>query len=211
MIRSPSCATDQRRRPSEITLRVRTASPPRLLSHQRRRRVRDRDQRRTGARPGVNRPFLSPACSRCRPGARSSSGRIRASASPSNRPSTTRQAFSPLQNADMTLHDIGALFSYDAFSILPWIALERFRFLQAGEAAAFTQNGRIELRWRLPMETPTASALRGTYHGLESPGRNRAPVAPRVRSRAKSRTSPSSNGKRLRRFSDIPAADDRSE
>jgi acetyl-CoA acetyltransferase len=55
--------------------------------------------------------------------------------------------------ADMTPSDIGALFSYDAFSILPWIALERFGFCKPGEAAAFTQNGRIELGGGLPMNT----------------------------------------------------------
>jgi acetyl-CoA acetyltransferase len=49
--------------------------------------------------------------------------------------------------------DIDALFTYDAFSILPWIALERFGFCKPGEAAAFTQNGRIELGGELPINT----------------------------------------------------------
>ena len=47
--------------------------------------------------------------------------------------------------------DIDALFTYDAFSILAWMALERFGFCKPGEAAAFTQDGRIELGGALPM------------------------------------------------------------
>ena len=55
--------------------------------------------------------------------------------------------------ADITPHDLDAFFSYDAFSILPWIALERFGLCKPGEAAAFTQDGRIELGGALPMNT----------------------------------------------------------
>jgi len=55
--------------------------------------------------------------------------------------------------AGIAPRDIDALFSYDAFSILPWIALERFGFCKPGEAAAFTQDGRIELGGALPMNT----------------------------------------------------------
>ena len=53
----------------------------------------------------------------------------------------------------MTPKDIDALFTYDAFSILPWIALERFGFCKPGEAPAFTQDGRIEVGGELPMNT----------------------------------------------------------
>ena len=49
--------------------------------------------------------------------------------------------------------DIDALYTYDAFSFLPWVALERFAFCGPGEAAAFTQDGGIELGGRLPMNT----------------------------------------------------------
>ncbi len=49
--------------------------------------------------------------------------------------------------------DIDALFTYDAFSIVAWIALERFGFCKPGEAAGFTQNGRIEIGGELPMNT----------------------------------------------------------
>jgi acetyl-CoA acetyltransferase len=49
--------------------------------------------------------------------------------------------------------DVDALFTYDAFSILAWMALERWGFCKPGEAAAFTQNGRIELGGELPMNT----------------------------------------------------------
>ena len=45
------------------------------------------------------------------------------------------------------------MFTYDAFSILVWTALERFGFCGQGEAASFTQDGRIELGGELPMNT----------------------------------------------------------
>jgi acetyl-CoA acetyltransferase len=57
------------------------------------------------------------------------------------------------QMAGVTPKDIDALFTYDAFSILAWTALERFGFCGQGEAAAFTQDGRIELGGALPMNT----------------------------------------------------------
>jgi acetyl-CoA acetyltransferase len=57
------------------------------------------------------------------------------------------------QMAGVTPKDIDVLFTYDAFSILAWTALERFGFCGQGEAAAFTQNGRIELGGELPMNT----------------------------------------------------------
>jgi len=41
----------------------------------------------------------------------------------------------------------------DAFSFLPWVALERFGFCGPGEAPSFTQKGRIELGGELPMNT----------------------------------------------------------
>jgi acetyl-CoA acetyltransferase len=55
--------------------------------------------------------------------------------------------------AGITHKDVDALFTYDAFSILAWIALERFGFCKTGEAAAFTQGGRIEVGGALPMNT----------------------------------------------------------
>lgn len=57
------------------------------------------------------------------------------------------------QMAEVTHKDIDALFTYDAFSILVWSALERWGFCKPGEAAAFTQNGRIELGGELPINT----------------------------------------------------------
>ena len=57
------------------------------------------------------------------------------------------------QMAGVTPKDIDALFTYDAFSILVWTALERFGFCGQGEAATFTQAGRIELGGALPMNT----------------------------------------------------------
>jgi acetyl-CoA acetyltransferase len=55
--------------------------------------------------------------------------------------------------AGITPDDVDALFTYDAFSILAWIALERWGFCRSGEAAAFTQGGRIEIGGELPMNT----------------------------------------------------------
>jgi acetyl-CoA acetyltransferase len=55
--------------------------------------------------------------------------------------------------AGITPKDVDALFTYDAFSILAWIALERWGFCKPGEAAGFTQNGRIELGGELPLNT----------------------------------------------------------
>jgi len=57
------------------------------------------------------------------------------------------------QMAEVTPKDVDALFTYDAFSILTWTALERFGFCGQGEAAAFTQGGRIEVGGALPMNT----------------------------------------------------------
>ena len=57
------------------------------------------------------------------------------------------------QMAGVTQKDMSALFTYDAFSILVWTALERWGFCKPGEAAAFTQNGRIELGGELPINT----------------------------------------------------------
>jgi acetyl-CoA acetyltransferase len=55
--------------------------------------------------------------------------------------------------AGITPSDVDALFTYDAFSILAWIALERWGFCKPGEAPAFTQGGRIEVGGALPMNT----------------------------------------------------------
>ncbi len=57
------------------------------------------------------------------------------------------------QMAGVTHADIDALFTYDAFSILVWTALERWGFCRPGEAAAFTQDGRIEVGGDLPINT----------------------------------------------------------
>src|SRR6267378_2354230 len=55
--------------------------------------------------------------------------------------------------AGITPRDVDALFTYDAFSILAWIALERWGFCKPGEAPEFTQGGRIEVGGELPMNT----------------------------------------------------------
>ncbi len=55
--------------------------------------------------------------------------------------------------AGITPDDVDALFTYDAFSILAWIALERWGFCKPGEAPDFTRGGRIEVGGELPMNT----------------------------------------------------------
>lgn len=57
------------------------------------------------------------------------------------------------QMADVQPKDINALYTYDAFSYNVWVALERHGFCKPGEAAGFTQGGRIGLRGKLPMNT----------------------------------------------------------
>jgi acetyl-CoA acetyltransferase len=55
--------------------------------------------------------------------------------------------------AGVARRDVDALYTYDAFSPLVWFVLERFGFCGLGEAAEWTQRGRIELHGELPMNT----------------------------------------------------------
>ena len=55
--------------------------------------------------------------------------------------------------AGVTQRDINGLYTYDAFSPLVLFTLERFGFCGPGEAAAWVQDGRIELGGELPMNT----------------------------------------------------------
>lgn len=79
--------------------------------------------------------------------------------------------------------DIDALFTYDAFSILAWIALERFGFCKPGEAAAFTQGGRIEVGGDLPMNTNggllSEAHIMGWNHQVEIVRQLRGECGPR--------------------------------
>jgi len=79
--------------------------------------------------------------------------------------------------------DVDALFTYDAFAILPWIALERFGFCRPGEAASFTQNGRIEVGGELPINTNggllSEAHIMGWNHQIEIVRQLRGECGPR--------------------------------
>jgi len=87
------------------------------------------------------------------------------------------------QMAGVTPKDINALFTYDAFSILVWTALERWGFCGQGEAAAFTQNGRIELDGELPINTNggliSEAHIMGWNHQVEIVRQLRGECGPR--------------------------------
>lgn len=55
--------------------------------------------------------------------------------------------------AGISRDDVDGLYTYDAFSPLVLFTLERFGFCGPGEAAAWVQDGRIELGGALPMNT----------------------------------------------------------
>jgi acetyl-CoA acetyltransferase len=55
--------------------------------------------------------------------------------------------------AGVTQADVHGFYTYDAFSPLVLFALERFGYAGAGEAAAWVQDGRIELGGALPVNT----------------------------------------------------------
>lgn len=55
--------------------------------------------------------------------------------------------------AGVTHADVHGFYTYDAFSPLVLFALERFGYCGPGEAAAFVQDGRIELGGELPVNT----------------------------------------------------------
>jgi acetyl-CoA acetyltransferase len=61
-----------------------------------------------------------------------------------------REAFA---RAGVTPEDVQGFYTYDAFSPLVLFALERFGYCGPGEAAAWVQNGRIELGGELPVNT----------------------------------------------------------
>jgi len=55
--------------------------------------------------------------------------------------------------AGVSHNDVQGFYTYDAFSPLVLFSLERFGFCGPGEAAAFVQDGRIELGGALPVNT----------------------------------------------------------
>lgn len=87
------------------------------------------------------------------------------------------------QMAGVTPKDMSAFFTYDAFAILVWTALERWGFCKPGEAAAFTQNGRIELGGALPINTNggliSEAHIMGWNHQVEIVRQLRGECGPR--------------------------------
>jgi acetyl-CoA acetyltransferase len=85
--------------------------------------------------------------------------------------------------AGITPADVDALFTYDAFSILAWIALERWGFCKPGEAPAFTAGGRIEVGGALPMNTHggllSEAHVMGWNHQVEMVRQLRGECGPR--------------------------------
>ena len=57
------------------------------------------------------------------------------------------------RDAGVDRADVQGLYTYDAFSPLVLFTLERFGFAGPGEAAAFVQDGAVEVGGRLPMNT----------------------------------------------------------
>ena len=55
---------------------------------------------------------------------------------------------------------------YDAFTPLIPFCLEAYGFCGAGEGAAFTENGAIELDGRLPVNTSGGSLSEAYIHGM---------------------------------------------
>ncbi len=75
-----------------------------------------------------------------------------------NQQSGTQPAARPVDlevfaRAGVTQADVHGFYTYDAFSPLVLFALERFGYAGPGEAAAFVQDGRIELGGELPVNT----------------------------------------------------------
>ena len=61
--------------------------------------------------------------------------------------------------------EVDAFYTYDAFSFLVWVALERFAFCGVGEAPDFTQGGRIEIGGVLPMNASGGLLSEGSLEG----------------------------------------------
>jgi len=85
--------------------------------------------------------------------------------------------------AGIERRDVDLLLTYDAFSILVWMALERWGFCKPGEAAAFSQGGRIEIGGELPVNTHggllSEAHIMGWNHQVEAVRQLRDECGPR--------------------------------
>jgi acetyl-CoA acetyltransferase len=70
------------------------------------------------------------------------------------------------RHADLTPADVKVAQIYDAFSALIPLSLEGYGFCGRGEGAAFTEDGRIELGGRLPVNTSGGGLSEAYVHGF---------------------------------------------
>lgn len=73
--------------------------------------------------------------------------------------------FPALEMAGVARADIDGLYTYDPFSHMVWMALERWGFCAAGEAAAYCSESGIGLDSPLPMNTSGGSLAEGHLYG----------------------------------------------
>ena len=70
------------------------------------------------------------------------------------------------ESAGVTARDVDLVHVYDGFSPMVWNWLEAFGFCGIGEAAHWTQGGRIELTGEKPLNTSGGSLGEGRLHGM---------------------------------------------
>lgn len=73
--------------------------------------------------------------------------------------------FPALEMAGVARADIDGLYTYDPFSHMVWMALERWGYCAAGEAAAYCSENGIGLDSPLPMNTSGGSLAEGHLYG----------------------------------------------
>lgn len=75
------------------------------------------------------------------------------------------KTFPVLERAGISREDVDGFYTYDPFSSQIWMALERWGFVGAGEAAAYCREKGIGLGSPLPMNTSGGSLAEGHLYG----------------------------------------------